>query len=128
MPGRTDNEIKNFWHTHLKRNERSTTINNTSTYPLQEAEADSGSGALLDMPQEATSSSSVTGTLLIANDGSSSWRNSPAKGLGFHGNGTVSSDISGKTMGSNAHSEIGEEMEFWCNLFTSSHHDKGMEI
>lgn len=72
--------------------------NNTSLYPLQETQATSSSSGV---------------------DASGA--------IGFYG--TVSSDISGEIAvgSSNAqYNEIGKEMEFWYNLFVSSH-QKGME-
>ncbi|TKY52090.1 Myb-related protein Myb4 [Spatholobus suberectus] len=132
LPGRTDNEIKNFWHTHLKKRLERGQVHsmiNTSFNPLQEAHAASSAGTLINMPQVTVDASgataSVTGKLLIANDSLLSRRNPPIVGLGFYD--AVSSDISGEIIGNNSHSEIGEEMEFWYNMFMNSHH-KGMKM
>ncbi|KAG5075817.1 hypothetical protein JHK82_057161 [Glycine max] len=76
---------------------------NTSSNPLQEAQATSSAETLINIPRVAVEAS-----------GASSY-------------GAVSSNISGEIIGNNSHSEISEEMEFWHNMFMITHH-KGMKI
>ncbi|XP_027349545.1 transcription factor MYB4-like [Abrus precatorius] len=123
LPGRTDNEIKNFWHTHLKKRiEKSGVYNaNNSSNILQKAQAN-GSGALMTMPRvtadssSAASSSSVTENVVIANYDLSSRKNPPIVGTGFY-----TAVSSGETMDNNhGSSHISEEMEFWYNVFIKS--------
>lgn len=102
LPGRTDNEIKNFWHTHLKKRLERSKVINTYSNPLQEAQTASSARTLISVPRVAVEAS-----------GASSY-------------GAVSSNISGEIIGNNSHSEISEEMEFWHNMFMITHHNMKM--
>ncbi|KAK7337948.1 hypothetical protein VNO77_18540 [Canavalia gladiata] len=123
LPGRTDNEIKNFWHTHLKKRiEKSGVQNaNASSHILQESQANN-SGARMIMPRVTVDASiiasSVNENALIANYGLSSRKNPPIVGTGFYR--AVSSDTSGETVDNYGSNEISEEMEFWYNIFIRS--------
>ncbi|KAG4983542.1 hypothetical protein JHK87_028291 [Glycine soja] len=115
LPGRTDNEIKNFWHTHLKKRLERSKVINTYSNPLQEAQTASSARTLISVPRVAVEAS-----------GASSSRNPPIVGLGFYG--VASSDILGQIIGNSSHSrQIDKELEFWYNVYMNSHH-KGMKI
>ncbi|XP_020239217.1 transcription factor MYB4 [Cajanus cajan] len=109
LPGRTDNEIKNFWHTHLKKRiEKSGVLHNGNAY--------ASSHMILQEAQDASStSSSVTGNMMIANYGLASRKNPPFVGTGFYG--AVSSNT---FMGNHDSCQLSEEMEFWYNIFIKS--------
>ncbi|XP_061340414.1 transcription factor MYB4-like [Gastrolobium bilobum] len=113
LPGRTDNEIKNFWHTHLKKRMKKISEvqnGNSSSYILQEGQANS-SGTLMTMPPGVEEDA---GKVMIANYGIPS-RMNPS---GFYS--AVSRDTSGETIGNNGSSQISDEMEFWYNVFIKS--------
>ena len=125
LPGRTDNEIKNFWHTHLKKRIEKSEVHNgsASSYPSQKARATSSSGALITMPRVAavapSAASSFSGKVVIANDGLASRRSAPSiVGPGFYN--AVSYDTSGETLGNHGSNQLSEEMEFWYNVFIKS--------
>ncbi|BAT87925.1 hypothetical protein VIGAN_05135000 [Vigna angularis var. angularis] len=116
LPGRTDNEIKNFWHTHLKKRIQKSGVHingNASSHILQEAQANSSSssGAV----------SSAYGNVMLDNYGLPSRKNPinpPTVGTGFYG--AVSSDTFGETEDSHDSCQLSEEMEFWYNIFIKS--------
>jgi len=115
LPGRTDNEIKNFWHTHLKKRLERSKVINTYSNPLQEAQTASSARTLISVPRVAVEAS-----------GASSSRNPPIVGLGFYG--VASSDILGQIIGNSSHSrQIDKELEFRSNVYMNSHH-KGMKM
>ncbi|KAK7258646.1 hypothetical protein RIF29_24227 [Crotalaria pallida] len=109
LPGRTDNEIKNFWHTHLKKRSEKSEVHNamiSTSYSLRlEALATSSSGALMTMPRGAanhasSAASSFNGKVLI----------------------NASDDTSGEVIENHGsgQNQISEEMEFWYNIFIKS--------
>lgn len=88
---------------------------NTSSNPLQEAQATSSAETLINIPRVAVEAS-----------GASSSRNPPIVGLGFYG--VASSDILGQIIGNSSHSrQIDKELEFRSNVYMNSHH-KGMKM
>ncbi|CAJ1961154.1 unnamed protein product [Sphenostylis stenocarpa] len=102
LPGRTDNEIKNFWHTHLKKRIQKSGVHikgNAPSHILQEAQANSSSSS--------SAASSVYGI------------NPPVVGTGFYG-AVSSSDIFGETVDNHSSCQLSEEMEFWYNIFIKS--------
>ncbi|RDX60493.1 Transcription factor MYB4 [Mucuna pruriens] len=105
LPGRTDNEIKNFWHTHLKKKIDKSGVHNANvcSHILHETQANS------------SDASSVAGNVMIANYGLPSRKNPPT---GFYA--AVSSDTCGETMDNHGSSQLSEEMEFWYNIFIKS--------
>ncbi|KAK7285885.1 hypothetical protein RJT34_20670 [Clitoria ternatea] len=90
LPGRTDNEIKNFWHTHLKKRIEKCGVqngNNVSSHTFHEAQGASG----------------ITGNGMFGN----------------YVYGLPSNTNLGETI-HNGSSQISEEMEFWYNIFITT--------
>ncbi|KAK4282936.1 hypothetical protein QN277_014249 [Acacia crassicarpa] len=122
LPGRTDNEIKNFWHTHLKKRPETCRVRHVSaSYSC--TQASSSKGVLVPpMPQSVESSSAtnfgLTGKVLMstANEGLPPRRYVATVDSGFH-HGAHSYDASGETLGGHRANKISEEMEFWYDLF-----------
>ncbi|XP_028790345.1 transcription factor MYB4-like [Neltuma alba] len=124
LPGRTDNEIKNFWHTHLKKRLERCEVRKVSA-PSSWTQASSSKGVvMLPMPQlavaasESSSSADLgfTGKVLMsANEGLASRKYAATVDSGFHG--AHSGDASGETLGGHRSNNISEEMEFWYDLF-----------
>ncbi|KAL2345827.1 hypothetical protein Fmac_007112 [Flemingia macrophylla] len=105
LPGRTDNEIKNFWHTHLKKRIDKSGVHNINA----------SSHMILQEVQDASdAASSVTENIMIANYAR---KNPPIVGTGFYG---VPSETLGETMSNHGSCQLSEEMEFWYNIFIKS--------
>ncbi|KAL1313199.1 hypothetical protein HN51_039745 [Arachis hypogaea] len=130
LPGRTDNEIKNFWHTHLKKRIEKSEVHNNG---INSSKYSSCSSQIITMPRvvPAIAPSSGSGSAASSfNDGlSSTSRNRSSSspniiaGPGFCSATTSSSDdTSGETMGNHNDGSIqlSEEMEFWYNIFIKS--------
>ncbi|KAL2954617.1 hypothetical protein AAZX31_19G233500 [Glycine max] len=105
LPGRTDNEIKNFWHTHLKKRIQKSGVHNgnASSRILQEAQANTSLDA------SSAASSTVTANVMIANYGLPV-RNINPPIAGFYG--AVSSDTFGEIEDNHGSCQLSEEMEF----------------
>ncbi|KAF7817798.1 transcription factor MYB4-like [Senna tora] len=101
LPGRTDNEIKNFWHTHLKKRlERHNVGASSSSRAVN---------LVMPMPQQVVVTAANEG--LASSSSTFSFNVDPA----IHS--AISSDASGETLSSHNSNKISEEMDFWYNLF-----------
>ncbi|KAM3242331.1 hypothetical protein ACQJBY_054793 [Aegilops geniculata] len=145
LPGRTDNEIKNVWHTHLKKRLESSSKPSGQAAPKRKAKkpavaasalegptsepASSSPGQSLSMsPGQSLSTSSAADcsmALSLENTGSSSseefqiddsfWSETLAMSADSSGSGMESSDTYGVDSGSPSSSN--DEMDFWVTLF-----------
>ncbi|MED6131139.1 hypothetical protein PIB30_007107 [Stylosanthes scabra] len=141
LQGRTDNEVKNFWHTHLKKRIEKSEVHNNGirskySYPSQIITMPRVvAAAIAPSSSSSSAASSFNGKkVVIANDGlSSTSRNNRSSsspniiaGPRFCSAISSSSDdtttTSGETMGNQNHDSIQltEEMEFWYNIFIKS--------
>ncbi|MED6174566.1 hypothetical protein PIB30_070251 [Stylosanthes scabra] len=122
LQGRTDNEVKNFWHTHLKKRIEKSEVHNKYSYPSQ----------IITMPRvvaaaiaPSSAASSFNGKkVVIANDGLSS--------TSRNGTSSPNNIIAGPGLCSAIASscddilvqvkpwEIIIMMEFWYNIFIKS--------
>ncbi|KAM3226475.1 hypothetical protein ACQJBY_058872 [Aegilops geniculata] len=145
LPGRTDNEIKNVWHTHLKKRLESSSKPSGQAAPKRKAKkpvvaasalegrtsepASSSPGQSLSMsPGQSLSTSSATGYSMassLENTGSSSseefqiddsfWSETLAMSADSSGSGMESSGTFG--VDSASPSSSNDEMDFWVTLF-----------
>lgn len=103
LPGRTDNEIKNYWHTHLKKrvesNSKVYNANNTSSSRALEANSLGVPRVVMDASNYGLPPPSTKDPICYS---------------------AVSCDTSEENMGNHGCSQISEEMEFWYNVFMKS--------
>lgn len=108
LPGRTDNEVKNFWHTHLKKRVQKNKVQNANTsYSYN---------TLLDA--QASDVSSVGEKSVISKYCLASTKEPNIVSPGFYN--AISCDTLGENVGNHSSSQISEEMEFWYNVFIKS--------
>ena len=138
LPGRTDNEIKNVWHTHLKKRlDSSSSKTSGQAAPKRKAKKPAVAASALEgptsepassSPGQSLSTSSATGYSMassLENTGSSSseefqiddsfWSETLAMSADSSGSGMESSDTFGVDSG--APSSSNDEMDFWVTLF-----------
>nr|ADI24681.1 Myb3 [Leymus racemosus] len=138
LPGRTDNEIKNVWHTHLKKRLDSSSKPSGQAAPKRKAKKPAVAVSALEgptsepasSPGQSLSTSSATGYSMassLENTGSSSseseefqiddsfWSETPAMSVDSSGSGMETSDTFG--VDSASPSSSNDEMDFWVTLF-----------
>nr|ADN96004.1 MYB1 [Leymus multicaulis] len=138
LPGRTDNEIKNVWHTHLKKRLESSSKPSGQAAPKRKAKKPAVAVSALEgptsepasSPGQSLSTSSATGYSMassLENTGSSSseseefqiddsfWSETLAMSVDSSGSGMETSDTFG--VDSASPSSSNDEMDFWVTLF-----------
>ncbi|KAF7079434.1 hypothetical protein CFC21_083665 [Triticum aestivum] len=143
LPGRTDNEIKNVWHTQLKKRLQSSSKSSGQAAPKRKANKPAVAASTLEdptsdpvsaeqslamSPEQSLSTSSATDYSMassLENTGSSSseefqiddsfWSETLAMSVNSSGSGMETSDTFGADSASPSSSN--NEMDFWVTLF-----------
>nr|BAJ99860.1 predicted protein [Hordeum vulgare subsp. vulgare] len=135
LPGRTDNEIKNVWHTHLKKRLQSSSKPSGQAAPKRKAKkpavatsalegptsqpASSPGQSLPMSPEQSLSTSSATDSSSSESEefqiDDSFWSETLAMSVDSSGSGLETSDTFGADSASPSSSN--DEMDFWVTLF-----------